>query len=99
MRCGVYIPQRHSGARVNVLAGDRLFPGRHERARFHSSEREHGLEVVLETADGAGDATASFDCAIVMRDRPVTWHALGRLNGVSQREPPTLLSITPESRK
>jgi hypothetical protein len=154
LRSGVYIPQRHSGARLNVLAGDRVFPGLHERAGFRSREQGDRLEVSLSTPDASGDVTvagrvvdaledselftdlddasrffargadgysptaageldglrlethgwsvepmrvdtvhssyfedprrfptgsAVFDCAIAMRDRPVTWHALGRL--------------------
>ncbi len=37
LRTGVYIPKRHSPAFVNVAVGDRLFPGRHERADFKTT--------------------------------------------------------------
>src|SRR5436305_9293094 len=33
-RAGMYIPQRHSGARMNVVAGGRAFPGVHRAGRF-----------------------------------------------------------------
>ena len=43
---GVFIARRESSSLVNVLAGDRLFPGRHGWARFEVDE--NGDHIVLQ---------------------------------------------------
>ena len=53
---GVYIPRRDSGSLMNVLAGGRLFPGRHHRARFDTHETAEELRVGFAGADGAASA-------------------------------------------
>ena len=53
---GVYIPRRDSGSLMNVLAGGRLFPGRHHRARFDTHETAGELRVGFAAADGAASA-------------------------------------------
>ncbi len=53
VREGVYIPQRHSGARMNAWLGGRLFPGTHEKARF----------AVDEDGDRIGIAITENGCA------------------------------------
>jgi hypothetical protein len=50
---GVYIPRRDSGSAVNVLAGGRLFPGRHHHASFEVSESPRDLHVAFASRDGA----------------------------------------------
>lgn len=52
-REGVYIPRRDTSARLNVLAGGTLFPGRHERAQFTVREQAGAYFVALRSADGA----------------------------------------------
>src|SRR5262245_48278635 len=49
-REGVYIPRRDTSSRLNVLAGGRVFPGEHRRARFevHESEREFRVALLGE---------------------------------------------------
>src|SRR6185436_10476802 len=51
--CGVYIPRRDTGSRLNSWAGGRLFPGRHQHRRF---ELRIGVapdvEVHVRTATG-----------------------------------------------
>lgn len=49
---GVYIPRRDSGSAVNVLAGGRLFPGRHHRASFDVNETPRDLHVAYSSRDG-----------------------------------------------
>lgn len=50
---GVYIPRRDSGSAVNVLAGGRLFPGRHHHASFDVHETPRDLHVAYTSRDGA----------------------------------------------
>lgn len=54
-RDGVYIPRRDTGSRLNALAGGRIFPGEHHRARFRVRDDSRGIDLKLETEDGAGD--------------------------------------------
>jgi hypothetical protein len=49
---GVYIPRRDTGSLVNHLAGGRLFPGEHQRARFHVAEDAHRIALQMRSADG-----------------------------------------------
>ncbi len=60
---GVFIARRESGSRVNVLAGDRIFPGRHAPARFDVDESDDqialrcvGPDVRVAAAGSVGDA-------------------------------------------
>lgn len=52
VREGVYIPRRDSSSKLNALAGGRLFPGIHHRARFDVSEGDDRYRVSLESLDG-----------------------------------------------
>ncbi len=52
-RVGVYIPRRDSASIINVLGGDRVFPGAHERAAFSVSESESEMAVSVASRDGA----------------------------------------------
>jgi len=49
---GVYIPRRDSGSVISVIAGGRLFPGEHHRARFDVHETARDLHVAFASADG-----------------------------------------------
>lgn len=49
---GVYIPRRDSDSVTNVLAGGRLFPGRHYRATFDVRETAQDLHVAYASRDG-----------------------------------------------
>jgi uncharacterized protein YqjF (DUF2071 family) len=64
LRTGVYIPTRHSAAMVNVAVGDRLFPGRHERADFKSTESADAIAVTF----AARDSQTFVDAAVEMSD-------------------------------
>jgi uncharacterized protein YqjF (DUF2071 family) len=64
LRTGVYIPTRHSAAMVNVAVGDRLFPGRHERADFQSTETPDAIAVAFK----ARDARTFVDAYVGIRD-------------------------------
>ena len=49
VRTGVYIPERHTASRLAVLAGGRVFPGRHRPARFDSEETPERIRVTLDS--------------------------------------------------
>jgi hypothetical protein len=49
VRTGVYIPERHTASRLAVVAGGRVFPGRHRHARFDSVETPDRIRVSLES--------------------------------------------------
>src|SRR5262249_16345634 len=48
---GVYIPRRDTSSLINHLAGGRLFPGEHHRARFEVEEREDHIKFRMESVD------------------------------------------------
>lgn len=64
LRTGVYIPIRHSGSVMNVAVGDRLFPGRHERADFEVVETDDSIAVAFATRD----SVSFVDSAVTMSD-------------------------------
>ena len=49
---GVFIPRRDTSARVNMLAGGRIFPGEHHLAYFEVLERGDEYSVSLRSRDG-----------------------------------------------
>src|SRR5262249_53182361 len=51
-REGVYIPRRDTSSWLNTLAGGRMFPGAHHRARFHVEEQDKHYSVALDSDDG-----------------------------------------------
>lgn len=52
-REGVYIPRRDTGSLMNHLAGGRVFPGEHHRARFDVEDTNDRVSVEMTAADGA----------------------------------------------
>ena len=54
-RQGVYIPRRDTGSSLNHLAGGRLFPVQHHRARFRVRDDPGAIDLVLESEDGSAD--------------------------------------------
>ena len=50
---GVYIVRRDTDSKLNAVAGGRLFPGTHNRARFQV--RDDGLRLALKVENGDGD--------------------------------------------
>jgi hypothetical protein len=52
---GVFIPRRDTGSLINHLAGGRLFPGEHQRARFHVVENDQDIALEMHSADGRVD--------------------------------------------
>ena len=48
---GVFIPRRDTSSRISELAGGRLFPGDHQRARFLVSESGPLVEIRAVSAD------------------------------------------------
>lgn len=47
LRTGVYVPRRDSSSRLNVLAGGRVFPGVHRRARFDVDETDRQFRIAI----------------------------------------------------
>lgn len=50
---GVFIPRRDTSSRLNALAGGRLFPGVHHRARFDLRETDDHFHIAMRSVDGA----------------------------------------------
>lgn len=51
-REGVFIPRRDTGSFLNHLAGGRIFPGEHNRARFDVREEADRLTLAMVSRDG-----------------------------------------------
>ncbi|HEV7238775.1 MAG TPA: DUF2071 domain-containing protein [Thermoanaerobaculia bacterium] len=60
---GVYIPRRDSGSLLNQLAGGRLFPGEHHRARFDVVDT--GDRVSLRMTSSDQSVSVHVDAAVV----------------------------------
>jgi hypothetical protein len=52
-REGVYIPRRDTGSLMNHLAGGRVFPGEHHRARFDVEDTPDRVALEMTAGDGA----------------------------------------------
>jgi hypothetical protein len=50
-REGVYIPRRDTSSLINRLAGGRVFPGEHNRARFVVEESDSHIHLRMESLD------------------------------------------------
>ena len=63
-RCqqGVFIPRRDSDSWLNYVAGGRLFPGEHHRAKFTVSETADRLTIAMNSDDGL--ASVSVDASV-----------------------------------
>jgi len=68
---GVYIPRRDTSSILNSLAGGRIFPGVHHRAKFTVLETENVYSVTMASDDGnanvhvAGSISDSFSSSSV----------------------------------
>lgn len=62
-RGGVYIPRRDSDSLLTVLAGGRLFPGEHHRARFSVREDESRLRVAFVSNDKSARVAVDVEVA------------------------------------
>ncbi|HUP47856.1 MAG TPA: DUF2071 domain-containing protein [Thermoanaerobaculia bacterium] len=51
-REGVYIPRRDTGSWLNHLAGGRIFPGEHHRAKFDVHDEGDQISLRMRSADG-----------------------------------------------
>ncbi|MEM7476018.1 MAG: hypothetical protein AAF483_13575, partial [Planctomycetota bacterium] len=54
---GVYIPRRDTSSFLNTLAGDRLFPGGYNLARFDVRESESRYHISMDSLDGSTQLT------------------------------------------
>lgn len=52
IREGVYVRRRDTNSRLNALAGGRVFPGIHHRARFVVKEASDRFEIAMRSIDG-----------------------------------------------
>jgi len=57
---GVYVPRRDTSSGFNTLAGGRVFPGRHYRAKFDVNEDEGNYHIAFESSDGTTISASSF---------------------------------------
>ena len=53
---GVYIPRRDTSLKFNVLAGGRVFPGKHFYAKFNVKEAAGNYHIDFTSSDGTGIA-------------------------------------------
>ena len=53
VQSGVYVIRRDSSSILNSLAGGRIFPGIHHRARFQVRETEHEYHIAMDSIDGS----------------------------------------------
>lgn len=53
IQTGVYIPRRDTSSLLNSLAGGRLFPGVHHRAKFDVKEDDKTFELRMQSLDDA----------------------------------------------
>lgn len=105
---GVYIPERHSASWLPVIAGGRLLPGVHHRARFAGHETDDHIEVTMTapgttvraaveyTEDWTSELFASVeDASAFFRNGSVGWSPSrhGRLEGL--RLESTRWQVTP----
>ncbi|MEX0887097.1 MAG: DUF2071 domain-containing protein [Phycisphaeraceae bacterium] len=67
-RQGVYIPRRDTDHWLNTLAGGRLFPGQHHRARFDVRETDEKLDLAMRSRDGLVHLAVSARPATRWRD-------------------------------
>ncbi len=72
-RDGVFIPRRDTSSLLNAIAGGRVFPGKHFRAKFNVDEGDGKYHVAFKSSDGAGisiDAkeTEEFDSASIFEN-------------------------------
>ena len=51
-REGVYIPRRDTGSLINHLAGGRIFPGEHHRAKFNVRDVGERIDLQMKSVDG-----------------------------------------------
>jgi uncharacterized protein DUF2071 len=63
VREGVFVRRRDTDSRLNALAGGRLFPGIHHRARFTVREKLDHFEVALRSDDGDTSLSVVADLA------------------------------------
>ena len=69
-REGVYIPRRDTDSTLNHLAGGRLFPGEHHRARFEVEDDGEAIDLRMRAEDGAvavdvsGARTETFESRV-----------------------------------
>jgi Uncharacterized conserved protein (COG2071) len=52
---GVFIPRRDTDSRLTALAGDRVFPGRHQLARFEVNDEGPDIQIAVSSRDGTLD--------------------------------------------
>ena len=60
---GVYIPRRDTSSRLASLAGGRIFPGVHQRARFDVREDGAHFHVGMQSVDGSAGLVVDADIA------------------------------------
>jgi len=50
-KCGVYIPRRDTSLKLNTVIGGRIFPGKHNYAKFNVQEQDSSYYVNFKSSD------------------------------------------------
>lgn len=66
---GVFVRRRDTGSWLNAVAGGRLFPGEHHRARFAVQETGARIAIAMHSDDGSADLAVA---GAVAGDWPVS---------------------------
>jgi Uncharacterized conserved protein (COG2071) len=77
---GVYIPRRDTSSRLTTLAGGRVFPGIHQRARFHVEEAGGRYRIAVASLDGG----VNVRVAATLADNLPSASVFGSLAGASR---------------
>lgn len=56
---GVYIPRRDTDSKLAALAGGRIFPGEHQRARFEIRDEGSSVALSMTSVDGSTSMTVN----------------------------------------
>jgi Uncharacterized conserved protein (COG2071) len=69
-RLGVFIPRRHTASRPTTWFGGRLFPGRHDRARFCVHESDSEQRVAFSSVSSARSTKGGCDVDVTLTVAP-----------------------------
>jgi hypothetical protein len=83
VREGVYVRRRDTSSWLNAVAGGRVFPGIHSRARFTVHETSNHFEVALKSNDGVTSLSVVGDVATELPSTSV-FNSLEEVSGFFQ---------------
>jgi hypothetical protein len=65
---GVYIPRRDTSSYLNAMAGGRLFPGRHYKAKFNVNEQQGNYNIGFKSSDGTTLSIKARETALFSKE-------------------------------